>query len=142
MAADKRLATISSHLQPRLSQGEKYRQSLLDNLRQASIFLLHVCTSAIPCKAISELFIGLRKMVYLTIGLKKIFLNLDSISIQWATLLDHHSTFTAIRYPIPDRGKETGFNKVVGIYIIVWLWSSGKCLEATFLLLVEQGDTS
>ena len=82
MAADKRLATISGHLQPRLSHGEKYRQSLLDNLRQASIFLLHVCTSAIPCKAISELFIGLRKMVYLTIGLKKIFLNLDSISIQ------------------------------------------------------------
>lgn len=37
MAADKRLATISGHLQPRLSHGEKYRQSLLDNLRQHGI---------------------------------------------------------------------------------------------------------
>ncbi|CAH3046673.1 unnamed protein product, partial [Pocillopora meandrina] len=37
MAADKRLATISGHLQLRLSHGEKYRQSLLDNLRQHGI---------------------------------------------------------------------------------------------------------
>ena len=73
MAADKRLATISGHLQPRLFHEEKYRHSLLDNLRQASIFQLHVCASAIPCTAISELFIGLRKMVYQLSGVEEKF---------------------------------------------------------------------
>lgn len=37
MAADKRISAISGHLQPSLSLGEKYRQSLLVNLRQHGI---------------------------------------------------------------------------------------------------------
>ena len=73
MAAHKRLSTISGHLQPSLSHGGKYRQSLLDNLRQASIVQLHVCTLAIPREVISKLLIGLREMVYLIIRVKENF---------------------------------------------------------------------
>lgn len=111
MPADKRLSPISGHIKPSLCHREKYRQSLLDNLRRVSIVQLHVCTSAIPYKAISELFIALRKMVYLISEVE------DSISNQWATLLNWRSMFTAfgIQFLIEVRRQ---FSKIVGIYVI------------------------
>ena len=57
-------------------------------------------------------------MVYLINEVEENFFTLDSISNQWATLLNQRSMFTAVWYPIPDRGKETSFNKILGIYVI------------------------